>query len=140
MQRLNAISGNHPFPLTHALETYKSMISLSMLGFKTIILCNAAGLIATIVCVAHMAVARSALAFIFVIYIFGLLCSTLALFASYLTQLRIFNESRQSIYGGNATEYHVIWLNAALVLTALSILSFFGGSSGIAFMLNNWSN
>ncbi|AQW30532.1 hypothetical protein B0B51_11535 [blood disease bacterium A2-HR MARDI] len=110
------------FDRQHKIETYKSMISISVEAFKYLALLNggaAAGMLAgadKLVKILPLCPLRFTLA----CFVVGLLADGLALFLSYWTQSSLFNES----FNRAPTGRHITIVKAAVALCLLSLLAF----------------
>lgn len=113
------------FFFAHRLETYKSMIAISVEGFKYLALLNggaAAGLMSGLeklkdhvgICALKAAIACFAL---------GLVMNFVAFFCSYFTQNTLFNES----FGRAKQNCHIRYVVAATIFCVLSIFFFASG-------------
>lgn len=104
------------FNTDHALETYKSLIAISVELLKSLLLLNGGAIVALL---AYIGQAASG----------GLMLSALAFVGSYLTQLSLYNESVHSDeYKGS----HGPWLWATFGVGILSLVAFaVGAYSGV---------
>ncbi|WP_144769637.1 hypothetical protein [Herbaspirillum sp. SJZ099] len=110
------------FWLDHRLETYKSMISISVEGFKYLALLNggaAAGLMSGLNAL-KQSVSMCALKVAIACFALGLILNCVAFFGSYFTQNAIFNES----IGQAKSNAHVPYFLLATIFCILSIVAF----------------
>ena len=111
----------------HAIETYKSLISISMEGLKLLALLNGGAAVALLAYLGNV-VGKGAhvidMRLPMVCYVAGLMLCSLAYCASYVTQLRLYNES----VGRPSGVPHTRLLYSAMVLVALSLAAFVVGS------------
>ncbi|WP_369952331.1 hypothetical protein [Ralstonia syzygii] len=114
------------FDRQHKIETYKSMVSISVEAFKYLALLNggaAAGMLAAadkMVKILPLCPLRVTLT----CFVIGLLVDGLALFFSYWTQNTLFNEG----FGRAPAGHHVGKVRAATILCILSLLAFCAGA------------
>jgi hypothetical protein len=113
----------------HALETYKSMISVSTEGLKTLLLINGGAVVAMLAYLGQSsqgaAVAPHAwgpLAF----FIAGIFFCVLAFVGSYITQFVLFNEVTRQKPDSESNHMGVLW--TAVVFVALSLICFAAGA------------
>ena len=113
----------------HAIETYKSLISISVEGLKALQLVNGGAVVALLAYlgqVSNRAELASNVKCPLAFFVLGLVTSTAAFFGSYQTQLALYNESiRKDEYKGPK---HQVWLRVALILALVSLVSFALGS------------
>lgn len=113
----------------HALETYKSLISISTEALKALQLVNGGAVVALLAYLgqasdrATLAVQiKCPMAF----FVLGLVTATATFIPSYLTQLALYNEDiRSAEYKGVR---HQTWLNVALLLALISLVAFAVGA------------
>ena len=112
----------------HAIEMYKSMISIAMEGLKLLALLNGGSAVALLAYLGNVA-GKSAhgidMRLPMFCYVAGLVFCGLAYFVSYLTQLRLFNESLGRVA---ASPPHTRLLYSAMILDLLSLAAFAAGS------------
>lgn len=112
----------------HWLETYKSLVTISIEGFKFLALANggaAVALIAYLGNVAGKGVPTPDMRYPMLAFLIGLGFCALSMLFSYLTQLSLLNEiGAEKIKSGK----HQIGLWIAIVFFILSICSFGAGS------------
>lgn len=121
------------FSEDHTLETYKSLVAISIEAFKALQLLNGGAIVALLAYLGQVS-GRVALAgrvfFPLAMFILGLTLGTLAFATSYLTQLALFNESLQ-----RATCWrwpHTCWLWCTFVIAFASLVAFIiGAISGV---------
>lgn len=114
----------------HAVETFKSLIQISVEALKLLALLNggaAVALLAYLGNVAGKGISVPDMRFPMGCYLFGLFCCGLAFAASYLTQLRLYNESMGLPVSG-IVSHHTFWLWLAMTLALLSLGAFAVGS------------
>jgi hypothetical protein len=119
-------SMSNDFLHEHKVETYKSLITISLEAFKYMALLNggaAAGMLTTV----DKAVQYTGLhAFEFAIcaFVIGLACSAAALLLSWLTQFRLHNENVRRATG----ERHPYFMWASVTLISFSLFAFCTGA------------
>lgn len=119
------------FDESHALETYKSLISISAEALKALQWLNGGAVVVLLAYVGQHPkfadVARCSLLW----FILGLVAATLTFGTSYLTQLSLYNES---IRGARYTRWsHQIWLWLSFAAGLMAVVSFsVGAFSGLA--------
>ena len=113
----------------HAIETYKSLISISTEGLKALQLINGGAVVAILARlggqgdVAHFAYHMR---FPLGLFLLGLVMGTGAWLGSYFTQLSLFNEAvNEDSYSGPT---HGLWLTVTAVAGSVSLLAFAVGS------------
>jgi len=126
----------------HAVETYKSLISLGTQSLKTLQLLNGGAIVALLAYVgrsptvqeSHATVARNtSLPILF--FVLGLVAGTLAHFTTYFTQFALYQEG---VHGALFLRCrHTVWLWATIIL-ALGSLGLFscGALSGVGALAN----
>jgi len=117
------------FSEDHALETYKSLIAISVEGIKALQLLNGGAIVALLAYLGQVT-ARADLAvrvrLPLSLFVLGLTLGTLAFATSYLTQLALFNESVQgAAYRGWR---HTRWLWWTFGIAVCSLAAFGVGS------------
>lgn len=121
------------FNADHTLETYKSLISISVELLKSLLLLNGGAIVALLAYIGQAengaSVARNATCSLSW-FIAGLVLSTLAFIGSYLTQSALYNEGvHPDKYKGS----HMPWLWSTFTVGLLSLLAFaVGAYSGVA--------
>ncbi|MCA8243058.1 MULTISPECIES: hypothetical protein [Burkholderia] len=111
----------------HQIETYKSMVTISIEVFKYLALLNggaAAGMLAIFDRLSKV-IPLCALKVSLVCFVVGLLFTGIAVFCSYWTQNTLFNEGFQRLPKGK----HVRFLRIATATCVLSLLAFCIGAS-----------
>lgn len=124
------------FKTQHAVETYKSLVQISVAGLKLLALLNGGAAVALLAYLGNIAgkgVAAPDVRFSMASYLVGLVLCGLAFAASYLTQLRLYNESIGA--RGSAAGPHQLWLWLAMALALLSLAAFAIGSYSAALRL-----
>jgi len=120
------------FNADHALETYKSLISISVELLKSLLLLNGGAIVALLAYLGQAtngpAVAKHATCSL-TWFIAGLVLSALAFIGSYLTQLSLYNEGvHPDKYKGS----HMPWLWSTFGISFLSLVAFaVGAYSGV---------
>src|SRR5574341_572110 len=107
----------------HAIETFKSLIQISVEGLKLLALLNggaAVALLAYLGNVAGKGLSPADMRLPMACYLVGLLLCGLAFAASYLTQLRLYNESMGQS-GTSVISHHTFWLWSGMTLALLSL-------------------
>lgn len=117
------------FQTEHALETYKSLMLYGAAGLKFVLVSNGTAAIAIMTFIGHLttngAVNVPDLRWPLGLLLLGVLIGGIAIGTTYLTQLRLFNESIES----DPESYkHVFWLNITFVLYFIGIVLFGAGS------------
>lgn len=112
----------------HYIETYKSLVALSVEGFKFCALANGGAAVALLTYLGNVASKgtvtpdmRCAMA----AFLSGLFACGVAMLFAYLTQLRILNERAQP---PNASRSHRKFLYASAAMLGLSLLAFAVGA------------
>lgn len=111
----------------HAVETFKSLVRISVEGLKLLAVLNggaAVALLAYLGNVAGKSVPTADMRLPMVCYLVGLCCCGLAFAASYLTQLTLYGESM----GERTVGRHTFWLWLGMALALLSLGAFAVGS------------
>ncbi|CAN7777874.1 hypothetical protein LJR290_007917 [Variovorax sp. LjRoot290] len=106
-------------------ETYKSLITLSVEGFKFAALTNGGAAVALLSYLGNIASKGAAapdMRMPMGFFLAGLVCCGIAMFYAYLTQLTLFNEMHVG------TSKHAFYLRASMVLLATSLGCFAVGS------------
>jgi hypothetical protein len=118
----------------HAIETYKSLISISTETLKALQLLNGGAVITLLAYLGKRpelaTLAKPALG----LFVIGLVAASIGFITSYLTQLAIYNES---VYSDKYTGLrHGIWLwitfGIAVISVALFALGAFAGVNAVA--------
>jgi hypothetical protein len=109
----------------HAVETYKSLISISTEGFKALQLLNGRAVLAVFTYVGQRHttgpdVLRTALPM--GLFVAGLVAGTLVYATSYLTQFALHNENMKRYKVGKHKKW--LWLSFILCLASLALFSF----------------
>jgi hypothetical protein len=110
------------FNETHAGETFKSLISISVEGLKSILLLNGGAIIAILAYLGEASSGQQLAARLkcsLVWFVVGLITISLAFVTSYLTQLALFNESVNSNTYKGPKHQLVLWTTVALGITSL---------------------
>ena len=112
----------------HAVETYKSLISISVEGMKLLALLNGGAAVAILAYLGNalgkttpIPDMRGAMAG----YLSGLFLCGVAFFASYMTQLRLYEAS---VHGRPLRDYER-WMRTAIIVCLLSLAAFVAGSA-----------
>jgi len=116
----------------HQIETYKSMIGISLEVLKLLALLNGGAAVALLAYLGNVAGKGTHLVDMRVpmgCYVAGLVLCGLAYFGSYLTQLRLFNEGQ----GRPKPWRHELFLYSTMVVALLSLGAFGLGSLVAAF-------
>jgi len=108
----------------HILETYKSMISISVEGLKTLLLINGGAVVAMLAYLGQSArgtdVAQH-LKWPLAFFVLGILAATFSFFGSYITQFTLYNESLRGEVG---TVRHMSVVYTTAVVASLSAVFF----------------
>lgn len=124
------------FAHEHRVETYKSMITISIEYYKALLLLNgaaAAGIVASIdklVKVMSVSSIRWALAW----FVVGLVCNAFALYTAWFTQNTLHNENIGSAEVGS----HRTFVVMAAVLSLCSLTAFCLGGVVAVFGIEDW--
>lgn len=125
------------FPEDHKLETYKSMISISVEGFKTLLLINGGAVVALLAYLGQSKggadVAPHVMWPLF-FFVLGIFTATFSFFCSYITQFRLYNESPHGA-AGEPPHMHFVKITAAVAL--LSVIFFVVGAFWGVFALSH---
>lgn len=121
------------FKKTHAAETYKSLISISVEGLKSVLLLNGGSIVAILTYLGHASSGPQLAVRIkcsLIWFVVGLVTVGLAFVTSYFTQFALYNESiNPKKYKGPKHERY-LW--GTLILAILSLASFaFGAFSAV---------
>lgn len=116
------------FNTDHALETYKSLISISVELLRSLLLLNGGAIVALLAYIGQAKngteVAKNASCSLS-LFIVGLVLAALAFIGSYLTQLTLYNESvRSETFKGS----HSPWLWVSFTIGFLSLVAFSCGA------------
>lgn len=126
------------FQTDHAIETYKSLLQISVAALKFLALLNggaAVALLAYLGNIAGKSVTAPDVRFSMACYLAGLVSCGFAFAASYLTQLRYYNELVGGPGSGSGVGRHQLWLSLAITLAVLSLVAFAVGSYSAALRL-----
>ena len=111
----------------HALETYKSLITISVEVVKALLYLNGGAIVALLAYVGQAqngaAVAKNATGSL-VWFIVGLVLSVVAFIGSYMTQLSLYQQSVHSDYKGK----HQRWLYPSIFIGIASLAAFAAGA------------
>jgi hypothetical protein len=109
-----------------AVETYKSLIQISVEGFKLLAVLNGGAAIALLAYLGNTAGRTKApdMRFPMSCYVAGLVLCGLAFVASYVTQFSLYNEAM----GRAPDRAHMRWVRIGLALAFLSLIAFAVGS------------
>lgn len=125
-----SIKGNHmTFDKEHAIETYRSLISISVEGLKSIMLLNGGAIVALLAYLGQASSGPRLAARVrcsIACFVIGLIAVSLAFVTSYMTQLTLYNQSinLQNYKGPRHERY--LW--ATVILAILSVISFAFGA------------
>jgi len=113
----------------HALETYRSLISISLAGLKTLLLVNGGAVVALLTYLEHSPQGASLASHAFWslgAFIAGVVLCVAAFFGSYQTQFTLYNEtvSPASVAGLS----HMVWQRITFGLVLLSCIAFAVGA------------
>ncbi len=112
----------------HAIETYKSLTQISVEGLKLLAILNGGAAVAILAYLGNIAGKERPIPDMrwpMGLYLLGLVLCGFAFIASYLTQLRLYNES---VGRSGRIIFHQHWLRIALACVLLSIVAFAVGS------------
>ena len=117
------------FEEDHALETYKSMLSISVEGLKALLLINGGAVVAMLAYLGQSSQGQAvalhawpALAF----FIAGIFSCVLAFVGAYITQFVLFNEAASRKSNERPPHMKALWV--AVVFVALSLFCFAAGA------------
>ncbi|WP_429178620.1 hypothetical protein [Aeromonas salmonicida] len=113
----------------HKAETYKSLIAISIEGFKFCALANGGAAVAILAYLGNVAGKGRVLpdmAWPMVFFSLGLGACGAAVLCSYLTQLQLYDEERRSV--PESDRKHLRYLHCGLLCVAASIVLFVVGS------------
>ena len=121
-----------------AIEILKSLVEISISGFRTLALLNGGGAIALVSYLGHANPIRPLppryVIFALGGYVFGLFLCGCAYITSHGTQLHLYNETVQYLNNvQNIVERHRAWLLWARLFVGLSLIAFFIGSGAAVF-------
>jgi hypothetical protein len=123
-------------PKEHAVETFKSLVQISLEGLKLLALFNggaAVALLAYLGNVAGKGMPVPNMRLPMVCYVVGLIACGLAFFFGYLTQFRLYNESM----GWSPQRQHVKHQVAGIIFALLSLVAFSVGSCVAAWRFSS---
>ncbi|MEW5786808.1 MAG: hypothetical protein AB1899_03030 [Pseudomonadota bacterium] len=113
----------------HAIETFKSLISISTEAFKALQWLNGGAIVALLAYLGQVAASPSIVAratFPMTLFVAGLVSSTAAFVTAYLTQLALHNENISSpTFRGPK---HKFWLWVTFIICIVSIVFFAWGA------------
>lgn len=115
----------------HAIETYKSLIQVSVEGMKLVAFLNggaAVALLAYLGNVAGKSLTLPDMRLPMAFFLAGLVFSGFAFLGSYFTQLRLYDESIHQSQTVSSPSWP-FWLRFGIVFVLLSLLSFAAGSA-----------
>jgi hypothetical protein len=104
----------------HAIETFRSLVTISVEGLKTLVLLNGGAIVALL---AYLGQAQSRQVLAAQIrcpiawFVAGLIAGTIAFFGAYLTQLSLYNES---VLGAKQRHHWALWLSFALCVISIA--------------------
>lgn len=127
---------NMSFNEEHALETYKSLISVSMEGLKSLLLIHGGAVVAVVAFLGQSSLGPELAAHFWWplgFFIAGLTLCVLAFVGSYATQFALFNERLGRAYKGPR---HMVCLWATVLLVFLSIAAFAAGAFSSVHVLS----
>jgi len=123
----------------HALETYKSMISVSGDAIKNLLLINGGAVVAMLAYLGQSSqgpvLAKHAWLPLS-LFIAGIFCSLVASWGAYWTQFLLFNESVGGAEGRKPT--HMFAVKLSVVIVVLSLASFATGAFSSVYMLAHY--
>ncbi len=111
------------FNETHAAETYKSLISISVEGLKSVLLLNGGSIIAILTYMGHspsspQLAARTKCSLVW--FVAGLVTVGFAFVTSYLTQFALYNESVHPENYKRLKHQRYLWVTVVLVVLSLA--------------------
>ena len=118
------------FEEQHAIETYKSLISISTEGFKALQLLNGGAVVAMLAYLGQLSSKCPELIYLaklpLGLFVGGLVAGTFFFVTSYLTQLALHNENMGSV--PHAGGGHRLWLCLSFVIGLSSVALFASGA------------
>lgn len=121
------------FDEDHALETYKSLISISVEVVKALMYLNGGAIVALLAYIGQAqngAVVAKHATWTLIWFVVGLVLSVVAFIGAYLTQLSLYQES---VHPQTCKGSHTRWLTPSIFIGVLSLAAFsFGAFCGIA--------
>lgn len=115
------------FAHEHAIETFKSLVTLATEGLKTLVLINGGAVVALLAYLGQVhgdSDLGHRVAWPMILFATGLVAAGTAFGTAYMTQLHLYQESVHDIQEG-----HVRWLRVTILLAFLSIFSFVIGAA-----------
>lgn len=125
------------FAHEHAIETFKSLVTLATDGLKTLVLINGGAVVALLAYLGQVhgdSDLAHRVAWPMILFATGLVAAGAAFVTAYMTQLHLYQESAHDA-AQDAPERHVDWLRVTIVLAFLSIISFAVGAPLSVFAL-----
>lgn len=123
----------------HAIETYKSLISISTEAFKALQLLNGGAVVALLAYLGQAAPAHPVLLaqakLPLGLFIAGLVASTLVYVTAYMTQLALHNENMG--HSAHKAGGHQFWLWSSFALGIFSVVLFACGAFACLGVLTN---
>lgn len=121
----------------HAIETYRSLISVSMEGLKTLLLINGGAVVAVLAYLGQSPQGPRLAPHVWWplgLFVAGVVCCTFAFLGSYATQFALYNETvRPASYKGPR---HETFLCITVALVVLSVACFAGGAFSSVWVLS----
>lgn len=117
------------FQENHTLETYKSLISVSMEGLKTLLLINGGAVVAMLAFLGQSPQGQKVAPYAWWplgLFVGGVTCCAFAFLASYATQLTLYNESVFGDEYDGPSHTKCLWFAVGLVI--LSLVCFAAGA------------
>lgn len=117
------------FKEEHALETYRSLISISMQGLKTLLLINGGAVVAVLTYLGHSVLGPKLTPHVWWPlgwFVAGVVFSAFAFLSSYATQFALFNESIPSSTYKGPRHMTFLWITVGLII--LSLVCFASGA------------
>jgi hypothetical protein len=126
------------FRKEHAIETYRSLISITLAGLKTLMLINGGAVVAILAYLGQSpqgpALAPRVL-WSLGSFVAGVLFCVGAFFAAYQTQFKLYNESK-SVSAGTKPS-HMKWQRITITFVLLSCLAFAVGAFSSVWLLSH---
>jgi hypothetical protein len=123
----------------HAIETYKSLINISVAGLKLLALLNGGAVVALLAFIGNISgkgLLIPDMRLPMGCFLAGLAFCSFALLLSYWTQFILYQEIFDNL-GKQGRNFHVLWHRLALILAILGLVAFVIGSFWAVTKLQN---
>jgi hypothetical protein len=124
----------------HALETYRSLIAISLAGLKTLMLINGGAVVALLAYLGQSPQGPSLAPHILWslgAFVAGVVCCVCAFFGSYQTQFALFNEAVSPATKSGLS--HMAWQRITIAFVLLSCVAFAIGAFSSVWLLSHKS-